>query len=189
MNLANKLTLLRVFMIPIFLIFALIESIPYNCFFALGIFALASITDALDGYIARNKNMITDFGKFLDPLADKVLVMAAIIAFCELGFIGSTPVIIILTREFMVTSLRLVANKSDGEVIAAGFMGKLKTATTMLAIVIILLLKGLEINARVDFPFNINIINDILIWISTVLTVISGGQYLFAYRKFIDPSK
>lgn len=188
MNLPNKLTLMRVFLVPLFLVFLLVDKIPANYLLALVVFAGASITDWLDGHIARKHNLVTNFGKFLDPLADKVLVMSAIIAFVELKFAWCVPVIIILGREFMVTSLRLVANNSSGKVIAAGLMGKLKTAFTMLAIIAILAFHGL-CEAGVDFPFNINTAGEILIWIATILTAISGIQYLWNYRTEIDPTK
>jgi len=188
MNLPNKLTLLRVFLVPVFLIFLLINEIPANYFWALIIFAIASITDALDGQIARKHNLVTNFGKFLDPLADKVLVMSAIIAFVELKFTSCIPVIIILGREFMVTSLRLVANNSSGKVIAAGLMGKLKTAFTMVAIIAILALQGLN-EAGVDFSFDIKMVGNVLIWVATVITAVSGVQYLWNYRNEIDPTK
>lgn len=185
MNLPNKLTLLRVFMVPLFLVFALIDAIPNNYFWALAIFAIASATDALDGHIARKNNLVTNFGKFLDPLADKVLVMAALVCFVQLGFVGCIPVIIILAREFMVTALRLVA--SGNVVIAAGIWGKLKTAFTMVAIVVIFFLQGLA-SAGAGFG-GTEIVGQILIWIATALTVISGVQYLWAYRGYIDTTK
>jgi len=188
MNLPNKLTLLRVFLVPVFLVFLLINKIPGNYFWALAVFAIASITDALDGHIARKHNLVTNFGKFLDPLADKVLVMSAIIAFVELKFTSCIPVIIILGREFMVTSLRLVANNSSGKVIAAGLMGKLKTAFTMVAIIAILALQGIA-EAGADFSFDIIFVGNVLIWIATILTAISGIQYLWNYRNEIDPTK
>ncbi len=188
MNLPNKLTLMRVFLVPLFLVFLLVDKIPAIYLLALVVFAGASITDWLDGHIARKHNLVTNFGKFLDPLADKVLVMSAIIAFVELKFTWCVPVIIILGREFMVTSLRLVANNSSGKVIAAGLMGKLKTAFTMVAIIAILAFQGL-CEAGVDFPFNINTAGEILIWIATILTAISGIQYLWDYRNEIDPTK
>lgn len=187
MNLPNRLTILRVVLIPAFLVCLFFKNIPANYFLALAVFAVASITDALDGHIARKKNMVTNFGKFLDPLADKVLVMAALVAFIQLGFINAVPVILILAREFMVTSLRLVANKTSGKVIAAGMMGKLKTAFTMVAIVVILFLQGLS--EYINMPFNIKPIGGVLIWIATILTVISGLQYLQQYKHIIDPSK
>ena len=135
MNLPNKLTLLRVILIPFFLLFMYID-IPFHYGIALVIFAAASITDALDGKIARKRNLVTNFGKFLDPLADKVLVIAALTVFVELSEVnmGAIPLIIITAREFMVSGLRLLAANS-GVVVAAGIWGKLKTAFTMVAIV------------------------------------------------------
>ena len=201
MNLPNKLTLLRVFMVPVFLVFALIDTIPYNEFIAVGIFALASITDALDGHIARKNNLVTNFGKFLDPLADKVLVMAALLCLVQMGFIGSVPVIIILAREFMVSGLRLVT-ANEGVVVPAGIWGKLKTAFTMIAIIAIFIISGLFgqgtvfgealYNSTEKFEYFyvlIFVIPTVLIWLATALTVISGVQYLFAYRKYIDTTK
>lgn len=188
MNLPNKLTILRVILIPAFLFFLFMPSVPGNYFIALVIFAGASITDALDGMIARKHNLVTNFGKFLDPLADKVLVMSALVAFIKLDLASCIAVIIILAREFMVTSLRLVANKEGGKVIAAGMMGKLKTAFTMGAIVLILLFEGL-VSAGVNMPFNTVLTGEILIWIATGLTAISGIQYLYQYKDEIDPTK
>lgn len=188
MNLPNKLTVLRVIMVPVFVVFALIPGIPYHEYLALIVFALASITDALDGHIARKNNLITNFGKFLDPLADKVLVVSALVCFIQLGYTGAVPVIIILTREFTVTALRLVA--ASDVVISAGIWGKLKTAFTMIAIVLILFMNGSAANGIFNFSDSfINVASCILIWVAAALTVISGVQYLWAYRKYIDPSK
>ena len=138
MNLPNKLTLLRVILIPFFLLFMYID-FPFHYAVALVIFAAASITDALDGKIARKRGLVTNFGKFLDPLADKVLVIAALTVFVDLNDVnmGAIPLIIITAREFMVSGLRLLAADS-GVVVAAGIWGKLKTAFTMVAIVAIL---------------------------------------------------
>ena len=138
MNLPNKLTLLRVMLIPFFLLFMYINT-PFHYLTALVIFAAASITDALDGKIARKRGLVTNFGKFLDPLADKILVIAALTVFVELDDIrmGAIPLIIISAREFMVSGLRLLAADS-GIVVAAGIWGKLKTAFTMVTIVGIL---------------------------------------------------
>lgn len=201
MNLPNKLTLVRVALVPFFLFFALSTYIPFNFFIALLIFAVASVTDALDGHIARKYNLITNFGKFLDPLADKVLVMAALICFVDLRAISCIPVIIILAREFMVSGLRLVT-ANEGVVVAAGIWGKLKTAFTMIAIIAIFIIMGLfSANAPLAYLVNqateqsenlsviIHILPDILIWIATILTVISGIKYLWAYRKYINTSK
>ena len=194
MNLPNKLTLLRVILIPFFLLFMYID-VPFHYGIALVIFAAASITDALDGKIARARNLVTNFGKFLDPLADKVLVLAALSVFVELPFVkmGAIPLIIITAREFMVSGLRLLAANS-GVVVAAGIWGKLKTAFTMVAIIAILfwlcLLYDFGIVPIGTFVNAVdNILIPVLIWISTVLTVISGGIYLKGYWNLIDSDK
>lgn len=194
MNLPNKLTLLRVFLIPFFLLFMYID-IPYHYLLALLIFTAASITDALDGKIARARNLVTNFGKFLDPLADKVLVISALAVFVEIPEIkmGAIPFIIICAREFMVSGLRLLAADS-GIVVAAGIWGKLKTAFTMVAIIA----SVVWLSACYDFSFGIpqtvteivdSYIIPALIWISTVLTVISGAIYLKGYWHLIDSDK
>ena len=188
MNLPNKLTLLRVILVPFFVFFLLTDIVPFSKIIALALFAAASITDALDGHIARSRNLITTFGKFLDPLADKVLVVSALICMCELGIVGSVPLIIIVAREFMVSGLRLVT-ANEGVVVAAGIWGKLKTAFTMVAIVVILIGLCLNLDPVSSGAAILNIIYQILIWISTVLTVISGGVYLKGYWKYIDASK
>ena len=186
MNLPNKLTLLRVILVPFFVFFLLTDFVPFSKIIALAIFIAASVTDALDGHIARSRNLITTFGKFLDPLADKVLVIAALVCFCELGIVGSVPLLIIITREFMVSGLRLVT-AHEGVVVAAGIWGKLKTAFTRVAEVVILL--GLCFNFEGNAAEIANIVYQVLIWIATALTVISGGVYLKGYWKYIDASK
>lgn len=183
MNLSNKLTVLRVCLIPLFMAALLIDSIPYNIYIALGVFALASITDWFDGKLARKHNLVTTFGKFLDPLADKMLVMSALCCFTYLDWIDPAAVVIILAREFMVSGLRLVV-ANEGVVVAAGIWGKLKTAFTMFALIAVMFLVGYS-----GFDKDIFIINEILIWISAVLTVISGGIYLKGYWSYIDSSK
>lgn len=186
MNLPNKLTLIRVILVPFFVFFMLTDIVPASPVTALVIFIAASITDALDGHIARSRNLVTTFGKFLDPLADKVLVISALICLNSLGVIGAVPVIIIVAREFMVSGLRLVT-ANEGVVVAAGIWGKLKTAFTMVAEVAIMLglCLGLEGNSA-DIAY---IIYQILIWIAAVLTIISGAVYLKGYWKYIDASK
>ena len=186
MNLPNKLTLLRVILVPFFVFFLLTDIVPFSKIIALVIFIAASVTDALDGHIARSRNLITTFGKFLDPLADKVLVIAALVCFCEMGIVGAVPLLIIITREFMVSGLRLVT-ANEGVVVAAGIWGKLKTAFTMVAEVVILL--GLCFNFTGNMADIANIVYQVLIWIATALTVISGGVYLKGYWKYIDASK
>ncbi len=194
MNLPNKLTLLRVFLIPFFLLFMYID-VPCHYLIAFLIFAAASITDALDGKIARTRNLVTNFGKFLDPLADKVLVLAALLVFVEMPeiHIGAVPVIIITAREFMVSGLRLLAADS-GIVVAAGMWGKLKTAFTMVAIIFSLVWLSASYDFSFGFPQGLtdavdNIVIPVLMWISTVLTVISGGIYLKGYWNLIDSDK
>lgn len=194
MNLPNKLTLLRAVLVPVFLVLLFVKAIPLNFTLALIVFVGASVTDALDGHIARKNGLVTNFGKFLDPLADKVLVISALIAFIELDIIGSIPVIIIVAREFMVSGLRLLAADS-GIVVAAGFSGKLKTAFTMVTIVVILV--NLAVSGDFDwFGFaagGIQKAADIaiqaLVWISAGLTVISGCVYLKGYWNLIDSDK
>ena len=182
MNLPNKLTLLRVLLVPVFLIFMYI-SVPYSYTIALVIFAVASITDALDGHIARKNHLVTNFGKFLDPLADKVLVIAALAVFAAMPEVnmGAVPLIIIVSREFMVSGLRLIAADS-GVVVAAGIWGKLKTAFTMVTIVAILVWLAVVNDFGVSVSESVSnaadIITAILIWISVALTVISGAVYL-----------
>jgi CDP-diacylglycerol--glycerol-3-phosphate 3-phosphatidyltransferase len=194
MNLPNKLTLLRVCLIPFFLLF-IYWKVPCNYLIALVIFAAASITDALDGKIARKRNLVTNFGKFLDPLADKVLVISALTVFVELEDVkmGAIPLIIIIAREFMVSGLRLLAADS-GIVVAAGIWGKLKTAFTMVTIVGVLFWLSL----CHDFDFGIacgvksavdDIVVPVLIWISTALTILSGAVYLKGYWNLIDSDK
>ena len=137
MNTANKLTLLRVVMIPAFLLVLYLD-VPGASYWALAIFVAASLTDTLDGYIARHYNQVTDFGKFMDPLADKCLVVAAMLWFVEIGQMPAWAVLIVVIREFAVSGLRMVA-ADKGRVIAAGWSGKVKTASTMVCIVLMLL--------------------------------------------------
>lgn len=186
MNLPNKLTLLRVILVPFFVFFMLTDIVPFSPVIALVIFIAASVTDALDGHIARSRNLVTTFGKFLDPLADKVLVISALICLNSIGVIGAVPVIIIVAREFMVSGLRLVT-ANEGVVVAAGIWGKLKTAFTMVAEVAIML--GLCFGFEGQAADIADIIYQVLIWIATVLTIISGGVYLKGYWKYIDASK
>lgn len=191
MNLANKLTLMRVAMVPFFVAFMLISALPYNYLWALVVFAAASITDMLDGKIARKYNMITSFGKFLDPLADKILVAAALVCFVQLGWCSAWVTALILSREFVVSGVRLVAASSEKKlVIPAGILGKLKTAMTMVAICVILFMWILvQFGAISPVTFPVQLISDILMYIAAALTVASGVKYLYDYREFIDPTK
>lgn len=182
MNLPNKLTVMRVLLIP-FYAAALLIDFTGHIWFALLVFAAASITDFLDGKIAREQNLVTTFGKFLDPLADKMLVMAALVCFTNLGWCDPVAVMIILAREFMVSGLRLVT-ANEGVVVAAGIWGKLKTAFTMVAIIAIMVIR-----AAVPDWGAVMTLSEVLIWVSTVLTIISGGIYLKEYWAYIDPKK
>lgn len=187
MNLPNKLTVLRVILVPVFLLFLLVDSIPYHYALSLLVFAVASITDALDGNIARKRNLVTNFGKFLDPLADKVLVLSALISFIAIGWASPVVVIIVVAREFLVTSLRLVAATGDGTVIAASIYGKVKTIIQMVSIVAILLLAS--IGQFVDLNIDLALISNVLMWITAAITVVSGVDYLIKNKSCIDTTK
>ncbi len=192
MNLANKLTMLRIILVPFFAFFMLAADIvPYSYLWAAILFAIASITDTFDGKIARKYNMITDFGKFLDPLADKVLVVTALICFVQLGWAAAWVVSIIVIREFMVSGVRLVAAGSEKKiVIAANIWGKLKTASTMVAICVII---GLHIFISFGLftmeSFPVQLLSDIMMYISCLLTAVSGIIYLWDYREIFKEAK
>ncbi|NLK20822.1 MAG: CDP-diacylglycerol--glycerol-3-phosphate 3-phosphatidyltransferase [Epulopiscium sp.] len=173
MNLANKITFLRIGMIPIFLIILLTDWIgdPKRRIIALIIFILASLTDMLDGYIARSRNQITTLGKFMDPLADKLLVTSALISLVELGDLPAWIVTIILSREFIITGFRIVA-ASEGIVIAASWWGKIKTISQMLMIIIILL----------NIP-SLYLLEIILTWLAVAFTIISGVDYIVKNKQ------
>ena len=162
MNLANKLTMIRIFLVPVFLVFIAVRDIPYGSIVATAVFIIASITDQLDGHIARSRNQITNFGKFMDPLADKLLVTAALISLVELNMIPGWAVVIIIAREFAVSGLRTLA-ASDGIVIAANYWGKFKTASQMIMIILLIL----------HFDGIFVILEQIFIWLSLALTIIS----------------
>ena len=201
MNLPNKLTLMRVILVPFFVATALID-FPYHYFVALAIFIIASVTDFFDGYLARKHNLVTNFGKFLDPLADKVLVVAALVCLHETlpAVVGAIPVIIIVSREFMVSGLRLVT-AGEGVVVPADIWGKLKTAFTMVTIIAAYTFSGIYAEQLSAVSIGMNIVPTtkamsvfmtvliVFVWISTALTVVSGVRYLWQMRKHIDPTK
>lgn len=174
MNLANKITIFRIFLIPVFMIF-LFLNVPYGEYIAALIFVIAALTDTLDGHIARSRNQITKFGKFMDPLADKLLVSAAFISLVEMDKLASWIVVIIIAREFAITGLRVLA-ASDGITIAASWWGKIKTVTQMVAIILLLL---------DNYPFSIiNFpLDKIAVVLAVVFTIISGADYIFKNRK------
>ncbi len=174
MNTANKLTILRVVMIPAFLLVLYLD-VPFANYWALGIFAVASVTDTLDGYIARHYNQITDFGKFMDPLADKCLVTAAMLWFVEVGQMPAWALLIVIVREFAVSGLRMVA-ADKGRVIAAGWSGKVKTAATMVCVILMLLpLRG--------------IVDQICTAVIVLTTIYSGVEYFMKNADILAEAK
>ncbi len=191
MNLPNKLTVARIIATPIFML-CLLWQFPFNNFVAMLIFIAAALTDMFDGKYARKHNMVTDFGKFLDPLADKMLTTAAFIGFVAKG-VGYQSVWIlffVLFREFMVSSIRLIAVSSGGKVIAANFWGKLKTVSQMTAIIYVLFAEGIKSIISITWlSFTLNIISDILLWASAILCIISGIIYLKDNISLLDPEK
>lgn len=188
MNIPNQLTIARFILAPVFLIFLLWQSLPHYSLIAFIIFVAAAVTDFIDGKLARKNNQITVFGKFLDPVADKMLVTAALLGLMRMGLCNIWVVMIVLTREFIVTSVRLVAS-SDGNVIAANVWGKLKTASQMIFISLILLLDELLTEGILPEGFPLPLISNILMWIIAVLTIVSGATYVYGARKCISFKK
>lgn len=174
MNLPNKLTLLRVAMIPVFVVLALFEGFEMQIA-ACVVFVLASLTDLLDGQIARKRNLVTDFGKFADPIADKLLVMSALVVFVGQSRMPSWVCILMLAREFIISGFRLVA-ASSGKVIAAGKLGKYKTVSQMIAVVMIMLF--VPVGGAEFASSALILLTNIVIYISLALTVVSGADYI-----------
>jgi len=191
MNTPNKLTTLRIVLIPFFLA-ALLIDFPGHYFAALVIFAVASVTDWLDGYLARKYALVTNFGKFFDPLADKLLTLSAFICMVELDLIGAIPVFIILARELLITSLRTLA-AGGGTVIAANWPGKVKTVLQMITICLFLFLSGVAHLSGTPVPIESSIpmlrigaiLAQISLWATVAVTLYSGGVYLWNYREFL----
>lgn len=189
MNLPNKLTVFRILLVPIMVII-LYCNIPNSLIIADIIFIIASITDKLDGSIARKRNLVTEFGKFLDPIADKILVLAAMIMLVELGKIPGWIPIIILFREFVVSGYRLIAVQKGGEVIAASMWGKIKTVTQMTAIIMMFLDKysfGFFINNLANmnwFEITYNVLTTIIMLLCVIATIFSGYEYLKNGKKY-----
>lgn len=184
MNLPNKLTVLRIILVPVLMAFML--AIPKNAAFvtvSLLVFVIASITDTLDGYVARKHNLITNFGKLMDPLADKMLTTAAYLGLLTMGRASCWAVMLILTREFIVSGVRLVA-AGDGKVIAASVWGKAKTIFQMVSIIAAFL---------VMYPICPDetgiFLTNILVWISAVITVISGADYVIKNKEVFEDAR
>lgn len=188
MNLPNKLTILRVALVVVIVVISIISipgaflEIPLKMIIMCTLFIIASLTDTLDGYLARNRNEVTDFGKFLDPIADKILVIATMIIFVSIGRLPAWIPIIVIFREFLVSGYRLIAVQKNGNVIAASIWGKIKTVTQMIAISLMFI----DNNAYGDFltkkiegiPLAINIATTALMTISVIATLFSGYEYL-----------
>ena len=179
MNLPNKLTILRVIMIPFFVVCLLMDKGAATEIAALVLFAVASITDFLDGYIARKYNLVTNFGKFMDPLADKLLVCSAMICLIELGRLPAWIVIIIIAREFIISGFRLVAS-DNGIVIAASYWGKFKTVSQMFMIMLLIL----HPEGTVFFW-----LEQILIYVSLILTIVSLMDYIMKNKQVLTEQK
>lgn len=180
MNLPNKLTVLRVVMVPFFVFFMLVDIIPgFTKWIALALFIIASFTDMFDGKLARKYGLITDFGKFMDPLADKLLVCSALICLVSNGKLPAWMVIIIISREFIISGFRLIAS-DNGVVIAASKWGKFKTVFQMIMI-------GMLIG---DLPFTwFKVLTTIVVWIALLLTVISLIDYLYKNKEVIKKDR
>lgn len=177
MNLPNKLTILRVIMIPFFVVFLLSDlGGEAGKWVALALFVIASLTDFLDGKIARKYNLVTNFGKFMDPLADKLLVCSALICFVELGKLPAWMVIVIISREFIISGFRLVA-ADNGVVIAASYWGKFKTAFQMVMTILLI----------ADLPGTVfSLLTQIIIWVALILTIVSLIDYLMKNRNVLQ---
>lgn len=177
MNLPNKLTMFRVILIPFFVLFMLVDITNVDKWIALAIFIVASLTDLLDGKIARKYNLVTNFGKFMDPLADKLLVCSALICLVEMAKLPAWMVIIIIAREFIISGFRLIA-ADNGVVIAASYWGKFKTTFQM--VMICLLIADIEA---------IHVLTMIIMWIALLLTVISLIDYLVKNKAVMKETK
>ena len=177
MNLPNKLTIFRVILIPFFIIALLVPGIPAGNWIALAIFIAASLTDLLDGKIARKYNLVTNFGKFMDPLADKLLVCSALICLVELYRIPSWMVVIIIAREFTISGFRLIA-ADNGVVIAASYWGKFKTTFQMIAVCLMI----------ANIPV-LSLLTTVITWIAVILTVVSLVDYLVKNKDVMKETK
>ena len=199
MNLPNELTVLRIILTPVFML-TLVWEFPFHYLVSMLIFIGAALTDLFDGKIARKRGLITDFGKFLDPLADKMLTTAAFLGFIalDIGYGAVWIAFIVLFREFMVSSIRLIASTSGGKVIAANIWGKLKTVFQMIAIIFgLTVYQALVVLRMLPIPEGIigiiaavfSVLTSILLWISAILCVISGAIYIIDNKDFIKQTK
>ena len=189
MTTANKLTLARVALIPVFLVILYLD-FPYARCAAFGVFVVACLTDFVDGYIARHYNQVTDFGKFADPLADKLLTTVAFIYMMRDGVCSPVVLCIILAREFAVSGLRMVAaGAKDGKVIAANMWGKVKTVLQMLSIIFYFFGTALCWNGTLESITVVVLVSILLCWLVAIVTAVSGIKYLWDNRSFINTAK
>lgn len=194
LNVPNLLTIARIIITPIFLAVILMDTLPHRFLIACIVFSIASITDAIDGHLARKNNQITNFGKFLDPIADKILTTSALLAFMSVGLCNIWIVMLILTREFAIASVRMIA-ATGGVVIPANIWGKIKTISQMVFTILIMLLgetwEILSNTNKVLFEKlpDLSLISNGLLWITAILTIISGVIYLNDSKKIIDFTK
>lgn len=187
LNLPNKLTIMRIALAPVFLLLFLLKALPYNCILSLVIFIGASITDFADGKIARARNLITNFGKIADPIADKILTTTVLLCFMQRNLCSIWVIIIILSREFIVSAIRITA-ASQGDVIPANISGKIKTVLQMVFSVIILVLIAVENDFAVEIPW-LELMSKIMTWILAAVTIVSGAIYVKDGAKIIDFAK
>lgn len=186
MNTANKLTILRVLLIPVYVLFMLVEITHYHYWIALIIFIITAITDALDGKIARKQNTVTDFGKFADPIADKLLVLSAMICFVQLQLMPAWICIIIMAREIIISGLRLIC-AGKGKVIAASWMGKLKTVTQMLFIILTTFHFSYYFGEQLPGIANVvEIVRQVLMYLALLITIISLIDYYLKNRQLFS---
>lgn len=194
LNIPNILTIARIIITPFFLWTILSESLPHRFLIACIVFSIGAITDAVDGHLARKNNQITNFGKFLDPIADKVLTTSALLAFMSMGLCNIWIVMLVLTREFAIASVRMIA-ASGGVVIPANVWGKIKTVTQMVFTIAIMILGevyfAIENYSQELFTKlpDLSLVSNGLLWITAIFTVISGVIYLYDSRKIIDFTK
>ena len=177
MNLPNKLTMFRVILIPFFVVFLLVDITPVDKWIALAVFIIASLTDMLDGKIARKYNLVTNFGKFMDPLADKLLVCSALVCLVAVDRIPAWMVIVIIAREFIISGFRLVAS-DNGVVIAASYWGKFKTTFQIIMICLMI----------ADLPA-LHVVTQVVLWIAVILTVVSLIDYLVKNKSVMKENK
>ncbi|WP_167956691.1 CDP-diacylglycerol--glycerol-3-phosphate 3-phosphatidyltransferase [Anaerosporobacter faecicola] len=175
MNLPNKLTIARICMIPLFVFFLLTDLVPYSNYVSVAIFIVACLTDALDGHIARKYNLISNFGKFMDPLADKLLVCSALVCFVQMHLVPAWIIIVIISREFIISGFRLIAS-DNGLVLAASWWGKFKTASQMIMSILLI------VNFDGDF---FNTLEQVFIYLALALTVISLIDYLIKNKNVL----